>query len=267
MSETNTEELRLEKIKDGLLRGNISLDGSDFDEYVAAPDVMEKDNFTGILGYKYCSKCNTYKKLYMFYSSSNHKDGFAPECKKCRGERRAKLHENMSEEKKAKRKQYRKNSDKKRLEKQRLAMINGEYVPKEKTAGEITRDMRRRARNAEYRKTDTWKEVYKRSVQKREALKKANKGIPYTKTLIKQRDEGLPCILCGKPIEDWSDAQVDHLIPILIGGLDCFSNVSYVHSSCNHKKTKTALEINLTQVEDLRKRTEAFIDNHKELFK
>lgn len=266
------EAERLERIEDSLKRAGLNYLPDAMEYYLSTPDILEQQpSMYTSSGYSYCRRCSKWKKLYLFYASSRHKSGFSPECKQCRNARKTARYQNADdatkEKIKAQYKKYRKTADQNKKERIQQAIINGTYVPKEKTEKDLIKEQRRLARNAAYRKTDAWKEVYRRSAQKREELKKANKGIPYTKKLIKQRDEGHPCILCGKPIEDGDSVQVDHLIPVLIGGADCFSNVSFVHASCNHRKTKTALEITTAQIEELRIRTETFMDNNKELFK
>ena len=51
--------------------------------------------------------------------------------------------------------------------------------------------------------------------------------------------QGGVCALCLRPIEDYREAQVDHIIPRGMGGGrrdDRFSNIQAVHGRCNMQK-------------------------------
>lgn len=52
------------------------------------------------------------------------------------------------------------------------------------------------------------------------------------------RDNGL-CVLCGHKIEadDVETTQVDHMVPVVIGGTDDLFNLHVVHASCHGHKT------------------------------
>lgn len=94
------------------------------------------------------------------------------------------------------------------------------------------------AKNKEYRQKHP--EVHDASTRKRRALLKAQKGKPYTREAIIKRDsvyiDGklvMICQICKKPIEEWSEMQIDHIIPVGQGGLDCYDNVRLAHRTCN----------------------------------
>lgn len=53
--------------------------------------------------------------------------------------------------------------------------------------------------------------------------------------LLWERGGGI-CNLCGKPISDFSDAHMDHIVRKSEGGPTTFDNLQLVHSRCNLKK-------------------------------
>lgn len=70
--------------------------------------------------------------------------------------------------------------------------------------------------------------------QTRRAKKKAQFIEKIDHDLVWQRDEGI-CHICGllAEKENW---HLDHIIPLVKGGLHCYSNVSVSHPLCNIKK-------------------------------
>lgn len=48
--------------------------------------------------------------------------------------------------------------------------------------------------------------------------------------------DGFTCSLCGEPMPDVSDIEVDHVIPVSKGGSDDPENLKLAHSRCNLKK-------------------------------
>ena len=110
----------------------------------------------------------------------------------------------------------------------------------------------------------------KKSHEKRKYMLAKNAGIPYTLEMLIDRDKqggDRPiCILCGKPIAHDRDIHIEHLLPVVMGGVDDFTNVGCAHSLCNLQKSKDAREITTEQVDDLIARSEAYMDQHPELF-
>jgi hypothetical protein len=47
---------------------------------------------------------------------------------------------------------------------------------------------------------------------------------------------GVPCALCGLPIVDPRQGQVDHRIPRSVGGSDGLDNLVATHARCNLRK-------------------------------
>lgn len=52
--------------------------------------------------------------------------------------------------------------------------------------------------------------------------------------------DGFTCSLCGEPMPDVSDIEVDHVIPVSKGGSDDPENLKLAHSRCNAKKGNRA---------------------------
>lgn len=72
-------------------------------------------------------------------------------------------------------------------------------------------------------------------------------GEHYTMRLVYDRDEGT-CHLCGDPVDIMTPPSepmgptIDHVIPISLGGLDCFTNVRLAHRVCNVSRNNRPLE-------------------------
>lgn len=49
------------------------------------------------------------------------------------------------------------------------------------------------------------------------------------------------CALCGTPIEDMEDAEVEHLTPAVRGGSNHYTNLALAHLTCNREKTQKTL--------------------------
>lgn len=56
---------------------------------------------------------------------------------------------------------------------------------------------------------------------------------PYTRASIYERDRGI-CGICRKPAPD--NYEIDHIVPIGLGGPDIPSNVQTACPSCNREK-------------------------------
>lgn len=52
--------------------------------------------------------------------------------------------------------------------------------------------------------------------------------------------DGFTCSLCGEPMPDVSDIEVDHVIQVSKGGSDDPENLKLAHSRCNAKKGNRA---------------------------
>ena len=222
-----------------------------FKKYLVAPDVLEAASPIPV-GYKYCTKCHKCKKITMFNKNSNAKDGCTSRCKDCQKEN---AHKNYKKNapKRSWRKYYEAHKEEKRAQ-------SRQYYQEHKA--ELAK------KHAIYRNTAKGKKVMERAHAKRAKMLTKNVGIPYTRELVIDRDKqgGTEpiCYLCGKPIT--GTPHLDHVIPVVMGGKDCFTNIACTHDTCNLVKSKDAREITAEQVEALNALSEAYMDAHKGSF-
>jgi 5-methylcytosine-specific restriction endonuclease McrA len=54
------------------------------------------------------------------------------------------------------------------------------------------------------------------------------------------------CYLCGGTIENDRDAELDHKVPVKLGGTSEISNLGWTHKMCNKMKYTMCLEDLLT---------------------
>ena len=79
-------------------------------------------------------------------------------------------------------------------------------------------------------------DVYERSRAKRKALLRGVEHAPYSRREIYERDGGA-CRMCDKPLPNAPGGfQIDHIVPISLGGPDIPANVQLACPSCNRKK-------------------------------
>jgi 5-methylcytosine-specific restriction endonuclease McrA len=53
--------------------------------------------------------------------------------------------------------------------------------------------------------------------------------------VVFDRDQGM-CGICSEPVDPMSQWEIDHVIPILRGGLHAYANVQLAHRRCNRSK-------------------------------
>lgn len=221
-------------------------------------------------GYKRCGNCKEVKKFYLFNRNSSAKNDCTGNCKECQRKAAQKSYASNKHKRNYK-KYYEENKEKK-------IAHNKKYYESHKE--ELAESHKK------YRGTAKGKKVMQKAHAKRKALLGKNTGIPWTRELVIDRDkvsrtkcltdegeitmmtaaEYPICVLCGKPIKIEQDLHMEHLIPIVLGGLDCFTNVGCAHSLCNLRKTKDAREIEVEQVETLMQRSIDYMESHKEQF-
>lgn len=247
-----------EKIADEQLErlssGGVTLTETGQAKYVAAPDVLPVSTSDVPVGYKRCGKCKHPKKFYLFNRNSGHKQNVTGNCKECQ-KSTAKKSYTKNKHRRDYQKYYEEHKEAKREQGRKYYAENKEKVS---------------AKQKEYRQSSRGKKVMSKAHNKRKKLLNKNVGIPWTRDIVIDRDkcggEHAICILCGKPIEDPKTIHMEHLIPIVLGGKNCFTNVGCAHDLCNLTKSKDAREITAEQVEDLVTRAEAYIDEHADLF-
>jgi hypothetical protein len=207
-------------------------------------------------GYKKCGGCHHVMKFYMFNKNSSSKTNTTGNCKECQKRSASKSYAKTKKKRNYK-KYYEANKEMKQEQARRYYQANKEEI---------------NAKHKEYLKTAKGKKVMKKAHAKRAKAIANNKGIPYTRAMVLDRDrrggEHPICYLCGEPILDVSGAacHLDHVISIGNGGLDCFTNVAAVHHTCNLTKEKDDRNLKAEQVESIVKLAEEYIDAHPEMF-
>jgi 5-methylcytosine-specific restriction endonuclease McrA len=196
---------------------------------------------------KTCTKCGERKPLTEYGKNANSKTGLRSECKACHcAYVKARYHANLQESRKASRKR----------EARRVA------------ADPSIREAKRDAKRQDYQNDPAkWIAIsrrwalanpekareYKRKWEKNNPTKRADhvhkrrarlanaESDGYTRTEIYQRDNGA-CTYCGIALEYKPYGfEIDHIVPIALGGPDTRANVQLACRSCNRKKA-TRLE-------------------------
>ena len=171
---------------------------------------------------KKCSRCLQVKKIKEFNIRRASPDGYTYKCKEC--------------ERKQVKENYKKRQDEGRVK---------EYYDENREAilergKQYYREHREHllALNKKYRTEHP--EVHARSTEKRKKLLAAQKGRPFTREQIIRRDSQLIdgklvpiCQVCMLPVTEYKELQIDHIVPVGEGGLDCYTNVRVCHRECN----------------------------------
>ena len=247
--EQEEQILRLEEAR-------VYLSNEEIEKYLQSPDEISLK--TGDIipaGYKKCGHCGMYKKLYLFNRNKAASNNCTGNCKAC--------------QKETSRKSYSKNKGT-RNHKQYYAEHREAKLSRSRQYYQQNKEQTL-AKQKKYHQTSKGKKAMQRSHAKRRYLLAKNVGIAWTPEMVIDRDkmggEYPICILCGKPIKSERDIHMEHLIPVVMGGKNCFTNVGCAHQLCNLQKSKDAREIEVEQVEMLIERAENYMDAHPELFK
>lgn len=249
---TAAEEVQLTRLEEA----RVYLVPEEIRKYLDGPDEIQLQIGDTIPpGYKKCGKCGKYKKFYLFNRNKAVKTNCSGNCKECQRDTSKKhyaTHKNTEKHKE----NYLKNREK-RLERSR------QYYQENKD--KIAQQQKK------YHQSQRGKSVMKNAHAKRKYMLAKNAGIPYTLEMLIDRDkqggEHPICILCGKSILQQRDIHIEHLIPVVMGGADDFTNVGCAHQLCNLSKSKDAREITTEQVSELIARSEKYMDEHPEYFK
>jgi len=203
-------------------------------------------------GYKKCGKCQHVMKFFLFNKNSGSKTNTTGNCKACQKAAAAKSY-TKTKSKRNYKEYYTKNKERKQ-EHSRIYYRNH----KETLA----------TAHKTYHSSAVGKKVMQKAHAKRRSLMAANQGIPYTRELVIDRDkqgkEFPICYYCSKPIQ--GILHIDHVIPVVIEGNDCFTNVACMHDKCNLIKKKDASDITAIMISQVRKLAEQYIDLHPEKF-
>lgn len=229
-------------------------------EYLRTADVLgEVEKGAEVpLGYKRCGSCGKAMKFYLFNKNSGSKTNTTGSCKECQRQN-AKKSYGKTKQRRNYKKHYQENKEMKQAQARKYYSENKDKI---------------KVRHAEYLKTKKGQQVMQRAHAKRRKSLAENAGVPYTRQLVIERDSaflGLEhpvCYLCNEPITDTSGAglHMDHVIPVVGGGLDCFMNIASTHSLCNLKREKDARELSVEQVEAITTRAKEYMDAHPDRF-
>ena len=206
-------------------------------------------------GFKKCGCCNHVLKFYLFNRNKGSKTNTTGNCKECQKESAKK-----SYKKTKKKRNYKKYYEEHNEVKQEAAR---RYYAKNKDVMD--------AKHKEYLASKKGKMVMAKAHAKRRATIANNKGIPYTRDIVIDRDmrngKYPICAICGEPImETGKDLHLDHVVPLLIGGMDCFTNIGCTHAKCNLEKKKDGSDVTAAQITTIKKLAEAYMEAHPELF-
>lgn len=237
-----------------LLEAGIVMSQAELEAYLNAPDDLGINSAMNVpVGYKRCGGCGHIKKFYLFNRNSAAKNKCTGNCKECQKAASKKSYDKSKGTRDYKA-YYRKHKEMKQAHSRAYYEAHKDEL-KEK--------------HKQYRNSAAGQKVMRKAHRKRRRLMKRNQGIPYTRELVIDRDKmgGLYpiCYLCGKPITD-NKIHLDHVIPVVLKGKDCFTNIACVHDICNLKKSKDAREITTEQVEGIYNLAEAYIEKHPESF-
>ncbi len=244
-------ELSVNDIQERLKLSQIELSGDALQQFIQTPDVLPGDT-TPPTGYKLCRKCQKVKKITLFNKNKDAKDYCTSQCKECQKANANKSYKGNKHKRRWK--QYYQEHKEERREQSRA------YYQEHKEE--------RTVKHAAYRATPKGRKAMARAHSKRAKSLKENVGIPYTRELVLDRDKAGGtepiCYLCGLPIT--GTPHLDHVIPVVMGGSDCFTNIACTHDACNLKKSKDAREITTEQVDNLLRQSEDYMNAHPEDF-
>ncbi len=185
---------------------------------------------------KQCTKC---KQIYpatteYFNRRTASKDGLTYKCKKCEAAQA--------------RNNYRERKRKKKMHE--YYMENRERHLENSARNYQENREARLAYNKEYIQTHKGKLVKRRADAKRHWRIKNQKGTPYTREEIIKRDSVVIngvltpiCQICHQPILNSEEIEIDHIVPLSEGGLDCKDNVRTTHKRCNVKRPRDGRDL------------------------
>lgn len=243
--------------KERLFVAGVNLPTKEMDAYLDSPDslgVMDIAVEDIPYGYKRCGGCKEIKKFYLFNVNNSTKNKCTGNCKACQKKAAAASYE-RNKSKRDYKKYYAENKERKQEHGRKYYAENKEKVLE---------------KQKEYHTSKKGKKVMRKAHAKRRKLLAENRGIPYKREWVIDRDKlglELPvCYLCGTPITTEKEIHMDHVVPVVMGGKDCFTNVACTHDACNLTKEKDARNLTTEQVELIIERAESYIDEHPDLF-
>jgi 5-methylcytosine-specific restriction endonuclease McrA len=171
-----------------------------------------------------CKKCGEEKPLSEYYKASPDRDWYRGTCKTCSlAEMKARREANVEDARRKDRERY-----------------TGERKAKQlATARAHYRETRERQLALKKIYYESNREAWTTYRAKRKAAKCSVEHQPYTRREIYDRDGG-KCRLCSKKLAYGpGEFQIDHIVPISLGGPDTPTNVQLTCGPCNREKWAT----------------------------
>lgn len=240
--------------------GGISLTPEQQKEYLGMKDDLGEveKGVTLFPGFKRCGRCSHAKKFVMFNKNSGSKTNTSGNCKECQ-KSTAKTSYTKTKSKRNYKKYYQENKEMKQAQARKYYQENKEAMT---------------AKHKEYVQSKRGKKVMQKAHAKRRESLANNAGVPYTRAMVIRRDSEFlqkdhpVCYLCNQDIVDTSGKglHLDHVVPVLLGGLDCFTNIASSHALCNLAREKDARNLTPEQIEGIKDLASQYIDAHPEEF-
>ena len=76
------------------------------------------------------------------------------------------------------------------------------------------------------------------------------------------RKTNAPCHLCGQPFVAISDVTADHLVPLVLGGTNEWSNYGPAHRSCNSRRGANEVAQRRASLQRAKQRGQAEVEGH-----
>lgn len=215
---------------------------------------------------KMCKKCGSIKPMDEFYSARDRKDGRRSECKECHKQAMRAIY-NTQEYREA-RSEYYKRPEVKQAERERKRNQSSAVRQKDRERQRIYRGQsevrehlqaldRKRSRTPEFRqrrrkyeqspqfkqaKQEYYKsEQGKAKLRRAKAMRRSRKARCYSERLPRNYERALldqqsgRCIYCDVRLEG-TNIQLDHILPLYLGGPNMFENLQLICKPCNSRK-------------------------------
>lgn len=196
--------------------------------------VPNPDKYKTINGvpHKFCSSCKKFVPVDNFSKRNASADGLAYSCKDCERATAQKSYKKKQERRKAAERYQENKEEYKERAKQRYAADPEAALAYQK----------------EWRNTAKGKELTRQATARRANRIKMQTpgGRDYTKQDVIDKDsiDGIcMCQICNEPIKDFADMQIDHIMPIAMGGADILDNVRCTHVRCNLTRPKDGADL------------------------
>jgi 5-methylcytosine-specific restriction endonuclease McrA len=193
----------------------------------------------GIVAQKRCGKCGEVKQLVEFHKHKEHRDGHSSICKECAIKKTLQWQKENKERVNKKNAAWSRRNPEKRRESGKLWRVENRGRMNELQS-------RWRALNPKkvYEKYRRWaldhQDIRRANEQARRARQsKSNGKITSIEWDGLLKEYGYKCLCCGR-----TDVKLtlDHVIPLVKGGLNVISNAQPLCGSCNSKKGTKAID-------------------------